>query len=77
MDGQIRIYSSHVDIGADEFYPAGDCDGDGHVTEADLLIVLNSMDISAGDTGYDGRADLDGDGSITSTDISIVLTNME
>ncbi|MFA5863585.1 MAG: dockerin type I domain-containing protein [Phycisphaerae bacterium] len=58
------------------FYPEGDCNHDGYVTEADLTIVMDSLDKLKGEAGYDERADLDSDEEITSTDLSIVLNAM-
>jgi hypothetical protein len=46
----------------------GDLDGDGHVTQADLGILLSCY-------GQSGCGDLDGDGDTDQADLGILLAN--
>ncbi len=51
---------------------AGDADGSGRVTQADVAIVQQALGTRYGDPGFDPRADLNGDNAVTFADLGIV-----
>ncbi|HMQ15063.1 MAG TPA: hypothetical protein PKC49_03740, partial [Phycisphaerae bacterium] len=53
----------------------GDLDGDGHVNQADLGILLASFGKCEGDAGYNPVADIDGDGCVGQGDLGVLLAN--
>ncbi|MBI5863443.1 MAG: hypothetical protein HZB38_02805 [Planctomycetes bacterium] len=55
--------------------PPGDIDGDGHVSIADLTLLLSSFGMCEGGAGYNAGADLDGDDCVGLTDLAILLAN--
>ncbi|MHC4416623.1 MAG: right-handed parallel beta-helix repeat-containing protein [Planctomycetota bacterium] len=73
IDGDPRVVGGQVDLGADEFRPLGDIDGDGVVGILDLLALLAAW----GDCPVqaDCPADLDGDGTVGILDLLILLAN--
>ena len=63
IHGEIEI------VGPDELV-AGDCDGDGVLTEADAVCAL---EISVGLRPFDANVDMDGNREVTSRDAAIIL----
>lgn len=51
---------------------AGDCDGDGQVTAADVQIASDLVNTSADDADFNAAADVDGDGMISFADVSAI-----
>jgi len=51
---------------------AGDADGSGRVSQADIAIVQHALGTRYGDSGFDPRADLNGDNAVTFADLGIV-----
>ena len=61
-----------VEIGADEFTPPGDLDGDGVVNAVDLAILLGNWGPVPPN---EPAADLNGDGMVNAADLAILLGN--
>ncbi len=53
----------------------GDIDGDGHVGQADLGILLSTYNLPSDDPQYDNNADLDCDGDVDQSDLGILLAH--
>jgi len=70
--GSVGSYPAFVTV---EGGPPGDIDGDGHVTLADLAILLSSFGACAGDPAYFAGADLDGDNCVSLADLAVLLAN--
>ena len=70
-DGAARVFSITPGQGG----IPGDLDGDGHVNQADLGILLASFGKCEGDAGYNPVADIDGDGCVGQGDLGVLLAN--
>jgi hypothetical protein len=53
----------------------GDTDGDGHVDVVDLLALVGSFGLSAGDPGFDPAADINKDGTVDVVDLLTLVDN--
>ena len=53
----------------------GDVNGDGHVDQSDLGMLLAAFGLCSGDLGFDPDADIDGDGCVGQGDLGILLAN--
>ncbi len=72
-DGAFRLVDTlTIDAGC-----AGDIDGDGHVGQADLGLLLAAFGTIPGDPFWNPDTDLNGDGVIDQQDLVIVLINYE
>jgi hypothetical protein len=54
---------------------AGDTNGDGHVDVVDLLTLVGSFGLSAGDSGFDPAADFNKDGTVDFADLLTLVDN--
>lgn len=68
FDGQGRPLGGAADIGADEFVLA-DTNGDGLCDVVDLLTLVGTFGLNAGDPGYDASADFNGDNTVDVVDL--------
>ncbi|HMQ15352.1 MAG TPA: hypothetical protein PKC49_05200, partial [Phycisphaerae bacterium] len=66
-----------VDMGAYEHQASipGDANGDGHVDQVDLGILLSAFGACAGDPQFNPAADFDGDECIGQPDLGLLLAN--
>ncbi len=55
----------------------GDVDGDGHVGQSDLGLLLAAYDTCEGDPFYNPDADFNGDNCVGQSDLGILLANYE
>ena len=70
--GAVGSYPAIVTV---EGGPAGDLNGDGHVSIEDLALLLSSFGTCAGDPGFLPAADIDGDDCVGLVDLATLLSN--
>jgi hypothetical protein len=75
IDAQARPAGPAPDIGADEFLPPGDINGDGAVNVYDLLALANAFGLGAADPDYNAACDLNGDTIVNIHDLLILARN--
>jgi len=75
FDGIGRPVGGAFDIGMFEFTILGDIDHDGMVTVFDVISLVNTFGLSAGDPGFDARADFDSNGVVDVFDAITIVNN--
>ncbi len=75
IDGQVRVSSGRIDIGADEYVVPGDTNGDMQVDVLDLLALINAFGAWAGDGRFDPACDFNGDDAVDIIDLLTLVAN--
>jgi hypothetical protein len=75
MDGRARVVGDITDIGADEFWWAGDANYNGFVDVVDLLLLVDAFGSVLGDSNYDPNCDSNNDGSVDVVDLLTMVGN--
>lgn len=70
--GSVGSFPAHVTVEGGG--PAGDIDGDGHVSLADLAILLSCFGSCVGDPAFNPQADFDADGCVGLSDLAVLLS---
>lgn len=66
---------AEFDIGAYEILMAGDTNADGHVDVVDLLTLVYTFGLNAGEPGFDPAGDINADGAVDVVDLLMLVDN--